>query len=126
LFFKLRDGKITKCPTITVSFKVPRNLDVNVFYKNMELPLDNFKWILQTEDGQFLKCERWTKFENLVSHLQSYNDDSLDVGERSMLLINFLKEALDSDTLDAEKVFKIKFSLEQLELLLEYQIRYSN
>lgn len=124
LFLKLQDQDI---PSILVSFRVMSDLEVQAYYKNIPLPAEKLKFILGCEGQDGLKCDRWSKFETLVSHLSSYEESNIELSDRVLILVNFLKEALALDC-EKEKLKhnKIKFAVEQLELSLLKQLRYSS
>jgi hypothetical protein len=46
LFTKICDSKYNDAPIISVSFKISINLDVNVFHKDLCVPIEHFRWIL--------------------------------------------------------------------------------
>lgn len=126
LFIKVEDDSFTDISKVSVSFKISHSLEVSVFYKNMHLPIENFKWILESKEGKDLKCDKWSKFDTLISQFSGYTDNSTGIRDRIIILKEFLKEALILDTeINEEKITKIKFILEQLELCLASQKRYS-
>ena len=126
-FIKLKDDSLSDIPSISVCFKVSSSLEVQIFHNNVCLPTETFKWILQSEEEGDLKCNKWTKFENLVSHLNSFTDNSIRNTDKINNSVNFLSQAILSDPdLDEKTATKIKFSLEQLKLAITKQVRYSS
>lgn len=125
LFINVVDIKYSDVPTLSVSFKVSKNFDVCVFYKNLCLPVEKFSWILQSEGSEDLKCNKWSKLDNLVSCLANYSYDNIPLTDQVTSLVNVVKEGLlvDSD-IDIERTGKIKFALEQLELSLATRNKY--
>lgn len=73
-------------PLVSVCFKISNSLEVQVFHKNVCLPSETFKWILQSEEQEDLKCDKWTKFENLVSHLNGFTDNSIGTIDTVLIL----------------------------------------
>jgi len=57
-------------PKITVAFKVKSNLTVVAWYDNTPLDQKNLQWLLGSEN----KCDLWSKFESLLSHLGAYEE----------------------------------------------------
>lgn len=126
LFVKIDDNGYSDVPSISISFKVSSDLDVSVFFKNLCLPEEKFSWLL-SEGSSDLKCDRWSKLDNLVSCLSNYSiNDIVSLDEKVAFLVNNVKEGLLLDfNLNVEKAAKVKFALEQLELSFANQIKYS-
>lgn len=126
LFIKVDDNGYGDVPSVSVCFKVSNNLDVAAFYKNMCLPVDKLSCILGDKHNLALKCDRWSKLDNLVSCLANYNSDTVSLNDRVTSLVNVVKEGLllDAD-MDVERASKIKFALEQLDLSLANRNKYS-
>ncbi|PSN31256.1 hypothetical protein C0J52_27800, partial [Blattella germanica] len=86
----------------------------------------SFKWILQSEEDGDLKCNKWTKFDNLVSHLNSFTDNSIRTTDKIINSVHILNAILSIDPdIDDMTANEIKFALEQLKLTVSKQIRYS-
>ncbi|XP_023216109.1 uncharacterized protein LOC111618768 [Centruroides sculpturatus] len=56
-------------PQVTHAIKLFQNFDICIYFNGTQLDNKNFKWLLGSEK----KCDQWTKFEALLSHLQGYN-----------------------------------------------------
>lgn len=124
LFLKLEDNENIP-PYISTCFKVNTSLDEQIFYKGVYVPIEHFKWLL-CSDGDKMKCDRSSKFDSLVSHLNSWHHESFGFPERLSAVISSVKEEIKSESMfDSGKIDKVKFALEQLELCLMNQIRYS-
>jgi hypothetical protein len=65
-FFKV-DCESNVCPTITLGFKIFRDLKVIFFCNNEIIPSSKFSWIL----GNDSMCSKWSQFDCLLSHLNS-------------------------------------------------------
>ena len=125
-FIKLKDETFSDIPSISICFKISSSLEVQVFHNNVCLPTESFKWILQSEEDGDLKCNKWTKFDNLVSHLNSFTDNSIRTTDKINNSVHILNATLSIDPdIDDVTANKIKFALEQLKLTVSKQIRYS-
>lgn len=112
-------------PKITTSFKVMKDLKVQIWYENIELDSRKFKWLLGSEN----KCDRWSKFENLISHMSSYSESAISNVDKLSHCIKVIKEILENDS-ESEydthsKSGVLWFCGEQLCMFCKDNMRYS-
>ncbi|GIY82385.1 THAP-type domain-containing protein [Caerostris extrusa] len=85
LFYKLNifNGQ---APRIKVSFKVDRNLSVTAWHGEIALSNESLH-ILQGN-----KCDRWTKFDCLLSTLGNYEEKNVCIEDKFNYTLNFLQD----------------------------------
>lgn len=93
-FIKLKDDSLSDVPLVSVCLKISSSLEVQVCHKNVCLPTETFKWILQSGEQENLKYDKWTKFYNLVSHLNGFIHNSIGTIDKVINLISVLKQAM--------------------------------
>ena len=93
-------------PRIVVSLKIFSDLTVQVMHNGIQLPTSKFEWVL----GKSAKCNNWTAFESLLSHLQSYTDQNLSLEDKITHVLNMLDEILDEKLETNDKFFTVKNS----------------
>lgn len=111
-------------PKLIVSFKVLKDLNVLVWYENTALDQKTFKWLLGSEN----KCDRWSKFENLLSHLNSYPESAVTDVDKLTQCIKVIKQLLETDS-ESDKCSKRRvlwFCAEQLNMFYKEKMRYSS
>ena len=70
-------------------------------HNSIQLPTSKFEWVL----GKSAKCNNWTAFESLLSHLQSYTDQNLSLEDKITHVLNMLDEILDEKLETSDKFF---------------------
>ena len=55
-------------PKLMISFKIFNDLSVSVYYKDLLVTISKFSRFLSNEN----KCNKWTMFDNLLSHLFNF------------------------------------------------------
>ncbi|KAJ4446704.1 hypothetical protein ANN_13401 [Periplaneta americana] len=121
LLCKIEDNCFTEVPKVAVSIKVSSAQKVQVFHNNMSLPNSKFHWCLGHEG----MCDKWSKFDCLLSHLKSFKFEDMDTKEKLSVLSSCFQN-IDVDTFEQKSQNKLKFLQEQLELALTTQPRYSS
>lgn len=123
-FIKLKDDSFSDVPLITVvsvCFKISSSLEVQVCHKNVCLATETFKWILQSGQQENLKCEKWTKFDNLVSQLcpEWFHslDNSVGIIDKIINLVNVLKHTLKAGSILDDGVVALYSHVLQIQLL---------
>lgn len=120
LFVNVCDEQFCYIPSISVSFKISFNLDVNIFRNVVSLQTDEYQWLL----GDGLKCDKWTKFDNLVSILASEKPAPVCLKTKLKLFSDFLRSSDFEDVCDSEQQNKMDFLIEQCMLLEMKKITY--
>lgn len=120
LFFKLQDSY---CPKIIVSFKVHENLDVEIWHENILVDMTSFKWLL----GSNNKCDRWTKFENILNLLSSYNEHNLTFKQKLTYAVQLLEKCTHDDECKNNEnlLLKIGFVKQQISLMCTKRLKYT-
>ena len=128
-------------PSLVVSFKIFPDLKVKAWFKSLAIPACRLNWLL----GEELKCNRWSKFECLLSHFASYKNSQIsssNAKEHVDCAIAMIEEAVQIEVSSAEddisneipqhtsedkdqKVDKLNFLKEQLSLIYGKKCRYS-
>ena len=98
-------------PRIIVALKVFHDLTIQVTHNDVLLSDSKFSWVLASgcKEG---KCNKWTIFESLLSHLRGYDGKQPCREERLEYALTSLDEVAGDDN-------EIFFVREQLRLLLQ-------
>ncbi|XP_068204013.1 uncharacterized protein [Palaemon carinicauda] len=110
-------------PKLIVSFKVMKDLKVLVWYENTALNSNKFKWLLGSEN----KCDRWSKFENLLSHLSSNLQSAISDVDRVTQCIKVIEGLLETES-ENDKCSRggvLWFCAEQLSMFCKEKVAYS-
>src|SRR6195952_266491 len=95
-FYKVELSPDLLFPKISVGLKILKNLAIEVFFhlndSLTKLCNSKFKWIL----GDHFLCDTWSKFENLISHFNNYQEKE---GKKEIIsdfnLVSSIKSACD-------------------------------
>ena len=99
----------SECPQINICIKIKSDLKIEVWHQNILLPKNKYCWILGKENI----CDKWSKFDTLISHFNSYNETNCCVEDKLSYAIKLLNEYTDENSTYGSK---IKFLVEQLVL----------
>lgn len=112
-------------PMITTSFKVMKDLKVQIWYENTKLDPRKFKWLLGSEN----ECDRWSKFDNLISHMSSYSESAISNVDKLPQCIEVIQQILEngseSENNRHSKGEVLSLCGEQLSMLCKDKMRYS-
>lgn len=112
-------------PMVTTSFKVMKDLKVKIWHENTKLVSKKFRWLLGSEN----KCDRWSKLDNLMSHLSSFSKTTVSNVDKLSQCVEVIKQVLENDSgAENSKYSKsdvLWFCGEQLSLLCTDKVRYS-
>ena len=109
-------------PKLTVSFKVMSDLTVSVWLENNTLKPRKLKWLL----GEANACDLWSKFENLLSHLNLESASTLTVTDKLTQCKETIEEILETDNDEMSSKKKVMwFCAEQLGLICKDSMKYS-
>lgn len=119
LFFRIKE---TDVPAIITSFKIYKNMSVEIFHENSPIDVKSFKWLLGAE----CKCDRWTKFDNILNLLLKYDVNNLKLNEKLSFIVHFLDKCLtESNFKDDDNLFiKLKFLKQQISLMNSKRLQY--
>lgn len=107
-------------PVIVVAFKFSSDLSVKIFHNNIVVPTSQFKFL----DGS--KCNTWSKFDNLISHLYNFHETQSSVDDKLSYILNYYSEVFDEKSgTDLNKPRIMQTHTEQLSLLNKNKNRYS-
>ena len=106
-------------PHFLISFKVHSNLNISVYLKDVLVNNSKFDFIL----GDSMLCDKWSKFQNLLSHLYNYEDGSAVSSDKLALAFQMLDEVME-EKLGENYVNYVRLK-EQILLLGNNRKRYS-
>ena len=78
-------------PKVVAAFNVLSDLTVKIYHNDIVLPSSKCEWLFGTE----LKCDKWSKFESLISHLWTYTGNKLCVSDKLSYILSFASEVID-------------------------------
>lgn len=113
--------KLTDVPSIQISFSINQIFEVKIYHGAVELNIQKFKFLL----GSDLKCNLYSKLENLISYLNNSADTPIAIEDEASLLLKSLKSIANDNTFPESKAEKIHFLEEQLGLVFSNRPRYS-
>lgn len=113
--FKINfDGR----PKLEICINISESLTVDVWYLDTKFDNSKFSWIL----GKDNVCDRWSKLENLLSYLNSYNETNCCVEDKVSFALKILDECSNESIHDSKK---FKFLVDQLILYKNEHPHYS-
>jgi len=123
LFLLLINVASSLVPSVVASFKVWRDMSVDIFDAKYQRDRSELQWVL----GNCAKLSRWSQLPNICAHLQNTcketapSDTVHRITELFKTLLSSLKSNADSDN----KFNVLHFIYEQFSLLYSAQKRYS-
>ncbi|GBL93998.1 hypothetical protein AVEN_76715-1 [Araneus ventricosus] len=111
---------INQCPSIVVSMKIYKDLTVEVWHDSVLLKTKSYHFIL----GEHNKCDRWTKFDSLLSWLAAFKPNDVKPNEKIANAIHLIKDAYSQQD-DNDKTLFFSVIIEQLKLTLSSKHIYS-
>ncbi|GBN45000.1 hypothetical protein AVEN_56197-1 [Araneus ventricosus] len=85
-----------QCPSIVVSMKIYKDLTVEILHDSVMLKTKSYHFIL----GEHNKCDRWTKFDSLLSSLAAFKPNDVKPNEKIENVIHLIKDAYSQDDSD--------------------------
>ncbi|GBN92749.1 hypothetical protein AVEN_151795-1 [Araneus ventricosus] len=80
---------ISQCPSIVVSMKIYKDLTVEIWHDSVLLKTKSYHFIL----GEHNKCDRWTKFDSLLSWLAAFKPNDVKPNEKIENAMHLIKDA---------------------------------
>lgn len=106
-------------PQIDLSIHVSKDLRVSIVYNNVPLHPKKFQWLLGKNDI----CDRWSMFDSLISHLNTY-DYQLSSEDRIAHILKSLEKLFDERSANCGES-EFNFLLEQVKLKFQKRNRFS-
>lgn len=78
-------------PKVIVSFKVMEDLSVFSWHESLPIQQTKIQWILGPEN----KCNMWSKFDTLLTHLGSYQQNTVSNVDKLSTCIKIMKDIID-------------------------------
>ncbi|GBM96249.1 hypothetical protein AVEN_126711-1, partial [Araneus ventricosus] len=111
---------INQCPSIVVSMKIYKDLTVEIWHDSVLLKTKSYHFIL----GEHNKCDRWTKFDSLLSWLAAFKPNDVKPNEKIENAMHLIKDAYSQQD-DSDKTLFFSVIIEQLKLTLSSKHIYS-
>lgn len=110
-------------PKVVLSFKVLSDLSLQAWYEDSNLPAKKLSWLLGTAN----KCDRWSKFDTLLSHLASYEESKSDVRDKLWHCISVIHNISENQSVSQSFLPNkiLWFCAEQLALTLTSTPKYN-
>jgi hypothetical protein len=113
------------CPSVVASFKMTTDMHVLIYDNERQRDNSELTYLF----GDVCKLSRWSQLPAICTHLKNAvsSPKVLTFHERAEMVVNNLKELIRSNDSDENSriISSLKFQLEQIQLLLAAQKRYT-
>ncbi|GBN43270.1 hypothetical protein AVEN_242272-1 [Araneus ventricosus] len=102
---------INQCPSIVVSIAIYKVLTVEIWHDSVLPKAKSYHFIL----GEHNKCDRWTKFDSLLSWLAAFKPSDAKTNEKIGNAIHLIKDAYAQQD-DSDNTLFFSVIIEELKL----------